>query len=317
MRKTRLTFLGIGAQKAGTTWLYHQLSNHSEIWMPPVKEIHFFDRSLHYPTPNRLATSSLLFRILGSKPWQRSRIRSDIRIIARHIKAGNYHQAVWWSKWAFGYYNDSWYGKLFSQARSYKACGEITPSYSILENEDVARIQALNSDIKIIFMIRNPIERAWSAIRFNVDRGFTKISLDSDDEIISALKEPGMVSRGDYELTIDTFLKYFDSSQILVCFYDAIKCDPSGLMNGITTFLDVAPFKETAIDSETLVNPSPARKMSSEVRDYLVETYTPMTIRIAKTFGSYAKIWAGIEGPFETNSQRTRTAYRLPPTVHP
>lgn len=40
-------FLGIGAQKAGTTWLYAQLKQHPDVWMPMVKELHFFSfRSL-------------------------------------------------------------------------------------------------------------------------------------------------------------------------------------------------------------------------------------------------------------------------------
>ena len=37
-------FLCIGAQKAGTGWLYEQLRSHSDFWMPPLKELHYFDR---------------------------------------------------------------------------------------------------------------------------------------------------------------------------------------------------------------------------------------------------------------------------------
>lgn len=37
-------FLGIGVQKAGTTWLFHQLSRHPQISFPAGKEIHFWDR---------------------------------------------------------------------------------------------------------------------------------------------------------------------------------------------------------------------------------------------------------------------------------
>ena len=36
-------FLCIGAQKAGTSWLYAQLQSHPEVWMPPVKELQFFN----------------------------------------------------------------------------------------------------------------------------------------------------------------------------------------------------------------------------------------------------------------------------------
>ena len=37
-------FLGIGAQKAGTTWLHTNLRPHPQIWMPPIKELHYLDK---------------------------------------------------------------------------------------------------------------------------------------------------------------------------------------------------------------------------------------------------------------------------------
>src|SRR5215471_17299234 len=37
-------FLCVGAHKAGTTWLYRQLDSHPDFWMPPVKELHYFDQ---------------------------------------------------------------------------------------------------------------------------------------------------------------------------------------------------------------------------------------------------------------------------------
>ena len=37
-------FICIGAQKAGTTWLYENLNGHPDVWMPPVKEFHYFNR---------------------------------------------------------------------------------------------------------------------------------------------------------------------------------------------------------------------------------------------------------------------------------
>ncbi len=38
------TFLGIGAQKAGTTWLHRNIRRHPELFMPSTKELHFLDR---------------------------------------------------------------------------------------------------------------------------------------------------------------------------------------------------------------------------------------------------------------------------------
>ena len=317
MPKTRPTFLGIGAQKAGTSWLYKQLVKHPDIWMPPIKELHFFDRSPRYPSPNQLATSSPLARALGSKPWERPRMMAELRSVARPLKAGNFRRAAWRSKWTFGYYNEGWYNGLFAEGASYKACGEITPCYSMLDRSDVARIKAVNADARLIFMIRHPIARAWSAVRFDVHKGFSDVDLDSDDEVLASLKTPGNVLRGDYERTLDIYLDHFDASQILVCFYDAVRCDPVGLMSGIASFIGVSPFEEAAVDNEKRFNPSPSRRMSDRVEAYLLDAYTPMIERLADRFGSYATLWKGASGRYDVRSLEGHPAARLRPVVHP
>jgi hypothetical protein len=37
-------FLGIGAEKCATTWLFRCLREHPQIYLPRIKEVHFFDR---------------------------------------------------------------------------------------------------------------------------------------------------------------------------------------------------------------------------------------------------------------------------------
>ncbi len=41
-----IDFLGIGAQKCGTTWLYERLAQHPQVRFPAGKEIHFWDHHL-------------------------------------------------------------------------------------------------------------------------------------------------------------------------------------------------------------------------------------------------------------------------------
>ena len=40
-------FIGIGAQKAGTTWLGHNLQLHPDVWMPRNRELHYFDDQIN------------------------------------------------------------------------------------------------------------------------------------------------------------------------------------------------------------------------------------------------------------------------------
>ncbi|MEO1405019.1 MAG: sulfotransferase domain-containing protein [Pseudomonadota bacterium] len=43
-----ITFLLIGVQKSGTTWLHSMLKAHPDIFVPDAKEVHFFDLKAHY-----------------------------------------------------------------------------------------------------------------------------------------------------------------------------------------------------------------------------------------------------------------------------
>ena len=42
-------FLGIGAVKAGTTWLYEILKLHPEVYLPPAKPVYYFDKHKNKP----------------------------------------------------------------------------------------------------------------------------------------------------------------------------------------------------------------------------------------------------------------------------
>ena len=71
-------FLCVGAQKAGTSWLYKQLSGHPDFWMPPWKELHYLNQPGHAPfipaLRNRDKRDPLFFENLteaASESWAR------------------------------------------------------------------------------------------------------------------------------------------------------------------------------------------------------------------------------------------------------
>ena len=98
-------FLGIGAVKAGTTWLYRNLRCHPELYLPHPKEVHYFDQ----------------------------RFDRGLRFYA---------------------------GK-FEDGRA-RVRGEITPAYSALPPDRIRFIRSVMPDLKLIFLMRNPVDRAWS-----------------------------------------------------------------------------------------------------------------------------------------------------------
>ena len=57
------TFLGVGAPRTGTTWLHSNLRRHPDIWMTPVKEVHYFDKRHLHRRDNQFYRSHLRKRM--------------------------------------------------------------------------------------------------------------------------------------------------------------------------------------------------------------------------------------------------------------
>lgn len=111
----------------------------------------------------------------------------------------------------FGTYNDAWYASLFKAGEG-KIKGEITPSYSVLNPSDVEKIHKLIPDVKIIFIIRNPIDRTWSHLRFHNNR-FNIKGLPTLKELQKFVDSPSVALKGDYIRTIKIWRNYFPENQ--------------------------------------------------------------------------------------------------------
>ena len=106
-------FVGIGAQKAGTTWLHDNLEIQQGYWLPPVKELHFF---------NRLCPAEELLGIetMGVPPIrQRYRPAFERRSIAT---------LKWLRRFYFDPLSMSWYRRLFADTPAgTRRCGRSHP----------------------------------------------------------------------------------------------------------------------------------------------------------------------------------------------
>jgi len=87
--------------------------------MAPIKELHYFDRSISYPSPNVLATTSPLRRMLGTAAWERARTLRGLKALMQTVRRKNWPRAAWLANWYFGYISDDWYGRLFSAGQGY------------------------------------------------------------------------------------------------------------------------------------------------------------------------------------------------------
>jgi hypothetical protein len=283
-------FLGIGAQKAGTSWLAGMLRRHPRIWVAPVKEVHYFDRSCEYPSPSHLAIARPLPRLLGRSPASQASRRVLLRRLLSMARRPGWQHLCWECRYLFGTYSDDWYMSLFG-GNPGKVCGEMTPAYSILEPADVARVKELLPKVKIIYILRNPADRMWSHIRCNC-ADHKELNALSAERIRDLANSPAYALRSDYVRTLGIWRQYFPEEQFFVGFYDEIQDNTIAFLTRLLEFLGVeVPGDEWFRKAGKRVHVSPSRAMPPEIRQLLAERYAPEVEALAKMTGGHAVKW--------------------------
>ena len=282
-------FLGIGAQKAGTTWLWTQLKQHSQVWMPHHKEIHYFSRDVMAPGGGILAESSILRRLTGSARahalW-RGIANADLR---QSIYARDWDKLKWSLKFHFQSPSDRWYESLFA-GRGTLLTGEISPSYSMLTDDEVAHIAKRWPYLKILLLLRNPIDRAWSQVRFDWTRGM-RAEVRDLEEMKAFIDSPAQELRSDYLRILDRWGRHFPREQFFLGFYDEVAQQPAALLERVQTFLGIEAQPVRAESLRQRVNISKEVGMPPGIRVYLTQKYLSEIAALSERVGGPVKEW--------------------------
>lgn len=124
--------------------------------------------------------------------------------------------------------------------------------HEVMSEEALQRLSSL-ANIKIFFILRNPIERAYSAYNFNRDRRIETIesfyevlTIDENREIYNKLhiREFNYIGHGYYDEQLIILKKYFRESQIQVIFFDDIKQNKQEVVNSALKFLDIQAYNQ-------------------------------------------------------------------------
>ncbi|MBN9023716.1 MAG: sulfotransferase [Rhizobiales bacterium] len=147
-------FICIGAQKAGTRWLFDQLAFHPDFWMPPIKELHYLNGSKRF---QRFARPLL-------ESAERNLVATNRRR-ARRIERPLDPQDIDWLKarlWLHKQPIDlDRYARLF-EPRGTRIAGDICPPYAIIPDAEAAAVRARFTDARIVYLVRDPLDRFWS-----------------------------------------------------------------------------------------------------------------------------------------------------------
>lgn len=200
------SFLIVGAAKSATTSIHEYLSQNPNIYMPEHKEAKFFSAA-----PEK-------FTCLGPDIWNKTRISSTTE-----------------------------YSALFDNAKDDQIVGETSNDYLYYHEESIVNIKKLlGEDVKIVIILRNPIDRAFSHYIHYMKDGRENLSF------MDAIKIEGERKKGNWEwgyhytsasLYCDAVEDYLSSIEnVYVDTFERFVAEPTVFLNDLTNWLGLDDF---------------------------------------------------------------------------
>jgi hypothetical protein len=262
----RPDFLCVGVHKGGTTWLYQQLDSHPDFWMPPLKELHYFDQ---------------LSRVQRSSS-PRCRDERDIRFLESINSLS-----------AKPYLDLEHYARLF-ELKGPLLSGDISPNYSTLSNEVIRRVVRYFPNLKVVFLARDPVERVWSHLSMEVRyHQIEPFDVTDIDEVNRNLLRRGMLLRSYPSAVAARWKRHVHPDRFRIYFFDDLKRNPAELRRSILDFLGADPDKpgsgvaaeyNTWAETEKLL-------LTDKVRSHLAKFFKKELKTCAARLGGPARNW--------------------------
>lgn len=239
--------IGIGSQRAGSTLLHRILDECTDIFMHPVKELHYYDTLYGVRNASVLKEYSKrqidreLDRLIDAKAYSyinkkyKCYIRANKILASQDIKEVDYLDL--YRPCVMG--NDT--------------VGEITPEYMILPEEAVAKMsEQLGSDTKIILLSRDPIERFISAYKllkvYNGGMYDREIFVEDVEQINKNM--PGWIEQqigfNDYTSAFYKYSSYF--KDVFWVKYEEIIIHPCEFLKKLKDFIGADLNEEKALE---------------------------------------------------------------------
>jgi hypothetical protein len=230
-------FLCVGMPKCGTSTLYDVCRRQGGVFVPPIKEIKFlaFDK-MRYKWSRR--------ELFFSNHWTaRQDRRALIRLIKRFILCEEASRDLAWAwKYAFARRDFHWYFSLFVNDR---ISGDISPVYHTLGQEEIKHIAAIMPDLKVVVLLRSPLQQIWSHCRMVVVRQEKQRS----SEVLRRHIEGLTLARRTYRSLIEDWSSEF-MEKVFIGYLEDMATDQAGFFCTLFRFLGVKnPERSIACDA--------------------------------------------------------------------
>jgi hypothetical protein len=272
--------------KAGTGWLYDQLSHHPDFWMPPGKELHYL---------NQDSTKAKLFKRY-LEDWDRT------------VRYGQ-RNGLTWGERELTFLRDivscvekpmdiDRYAGLFRHKGNLLS-GDISPGYGTLENERIREIAASLPETKIILLVREPVSRAWSRLCHAERAGQFDVSLLDDPAKFADFIRRSHHTRAFFATKIiRQWSRYYSDTQFRVILFDDIVQRSGETLREILNFVGADPSKAGTLPTD-YNRKSRLRKleMPDPIRKILAEHFDEEVRACSKLLRGAARAWPVLVAP--------------------
>jgi hypothetical protein len=269
-------FICFGMQKAGTRWLFDQMNAREDVWMPPIKEISFFNRKCLVER-----NLSILERNKGSLP------------LVAHLSNG-YKRRVFCRHFATYRRSQSgmeWYRRLFD-LKGQHISGDITPDYSELEPTAIRRIAREFPRTKFILLIREPVDRVWSALCMDLRKGkVNKEQMTTWETLLPLLEKKNREMKSRPAELWQRWTAEVPSDRIAFWFFDDICTRPQQVVDEICGFLGIKAGPGLLPAKHNRKQGNEKIEMPPHIREKLTKYYAAELEVCATVFGSHAIKW--------------------------
>ncbi|WP_051548790.1 sulfotransferase [Nocardioides sp. URHA0032] len=279
-RRPTTFLLGVGAQKAGTTWVHHYLARSPQFVRGYRKEYHVFDSS-------DLADDPWLGRNLDMAQAELDKLRSGEPADPVHL-----HRAAMIADPKF--YFDYFAGLLHSRPR-FRATADVTPEYAALPAERLASIRdgfaTRGVRTVALFLMRDPVDRIWSQIRMQEGRRPARFPASADKMVERLFDDPRYEQFSRYEVTMRNLESVWGDDEIHYGLYEQLFCE-----EGVRAICDLVGIAFRAPDFEKKSNVSSGKAVSAlpddvvrRVATHFADTYRAAAARFPDA--DLAELW--------------------------
>ena len=147
-----------------------------------------------------------------------------------------------------------WYASLFSRARPDQVCGEATTDYTKYPQfpESAARIAKHLPDVKMIYIMRHPVDRAYS---YYVHLNRTNRKLNFQETFEEHIQKTTVSLDGsNYMLQIEQYLKFFPKEAFLFLLMDDLVQQPKDTLKKVFNFIGIDDGIDVMSENEVAAN---------------------------------------------------------------